>query len=182
MWGAVLVLAGEIWVVKGLVTVYPLTKGKPEPYHKAMTRASLTTVLAALLHVSLAQSTSTTPPPTLCGNYSSFLPHVHARWECVGEISEAASLSAEACLANGCNVSQVLSYSFLLCLKFERLASGIRYPSEAVDSVLAILRSRGQCVSDSDFVDIYGASCEDYADHPEWCIDAAYWGLCSVSM
>ena len=149
---------------------------------KAMKPASLTIVLAALLHVSLAQSTSTTSPATLCANSNSFLPDVHARWECVGEISEAASLSAEACLAKGCNVSQVLSYSFLLCLKFQRLASGIRYPLEAADSVLAILRSRGQCVSDSDYVDIYGASCEDYADHPEWCIDAAYWGLCNVSM
>ena len=75
-----------------------------------MKRASLTIVLAALVHVSLAQSTSMTSPPTLCANNSSFLPDVqHARWECVGEISEAASLSAEACLAKGCNVSQVLS-------------------------------------------------------------------------
>ena len=91
-----------------------------------MKRASLTIVLAALVHVSLAQSTSMTSPPTLCANNSSFLPDVHARWECVGEISEAASLSAEACLAKGCNVSQVLNYSFLLSLKFERLARGIR--------------------------------------------------------
>ena len=105
-----------LWL--GLSKYYLLSKFGPKGSHKAMKPASLTIVLAALLHVPLARSTSTTSPATLCAHNSSFLPDVLARWECVGEISEAASLSAEACLAKGCNVSQVISYSFLLCLKF----------------------------------------------------------------
>jgi hypothetical protein len=32
------------------------------------------------------------------------------------------------------------------------------------------------CDSDNDWVDVYGSSCDDYTDFPEWCQDAAYWG------
>jgi hypothetical protein len=36
------------------------------------------------------------------------------------------------------------------------------------------------CVSEMEWVDVYGDDCQDYSDYPEWCRDAAYWGTAGV--